>query len=52
MDRMEAVENWELFEDIRQVGIKKAAAAGIISAHQRREGMRTSLNRKKAQPRS
>jgi hypothetical protein len=52
MDRMEAVENWELFEDVRQVGVKRAAAAGIISAHQRREAVRTSLNRKKAQPRS
>lgn len=28
MVRMEAVENWELFERVREVGLKLAAAAG------------------------
>ena len=46
MDRMEAVENWELFERAREVGLKRAAAAGITSARQRRDAVRSSLNRK------
>jgi hypothetical protein len=46
MDRMEAVENWELFEQVREVGLKRAAAAGVTSPHERREAVRASLNRK------
>ena len=46
MDRMEAVENWELFERVREVGLKRAAAAGITSPRERREAVRSSLKRK------
>jgi len=46
MDRMEAVENGELFERTREVGLKRAVAAGITSPHQRRDAVRSSLNRK------
>ena len=52
MDRMEAVENWELFEQVRGLGIKRAAATGITSPHQRREAVRASLKRKTSKPRS
>jgi len=46
MDRMEAVENWELFERVREVGLQRAAAAGITSPRERREAVRAILNRK------
>ena len=46
MDRMEAVENWELFERVREVGLKRAVAAGVTSPRQRRDAVRSSLNRK------
>jgi hypothetical protein len=46
MDRMEAVENWELFERVRVVGLKRAAAARITRPSQRRDAVRSSLNRK------
>ncbi len=52
MDRMEAVENWELFEQVREVGLKRAAAVGITSPHQRRDAVRSSLNRKTRKPHS
>jgi hypothetical protein len=50
MDRMEAVENWELFERVREVGLKRAAAAGITGRRQRRDAVRASLNRKTTKP--
>ena len=46
MDRMEAVENWELFERTPEVGLKRAVAAGITSPRQGRDAVRSSLNRK------
>jgi hypothetical protein len=52
MDRMEAVENWELFERVREVGLKRAAAAGITSPRQRRDAVRSILNRKTTKPHS
>lgn len=52
MDRMEAVENWELFERVRQVGLARAAAAGITTPSQRRAAVRTALNRKATKARS
>ncbi len=52
MDRMEAVENWQLFEMVREVGLKRAAAAGITSPRERREAVRSSLNRKSRKPHS
>ena len=52
MDRMEAVENWELFERVREVGLRRAAAAEITSRDQRREAVRSSLNRKTRKPHS
>ncbi len=50
MDRMEAVENWELFERVREVGLKRAAAGGITSPRQRRDAVQSSLNRKTTKP--
>jgi hypothetical protein len=52
MDRMEAVENWELFEQVREVGLKRAAAVGITSPRRRRDAVRSSLNRKTTKPHS
>jgi hypothetical protein len=52
MDRMEAVENWDLFERVREVGLKRSAAAGITSPPQRRDAVRSSLNRKTTKPHS
>lgn len=51
MDRMEALENWELFEQIREVGLGRAGVAGITTSDQRREAVRASLNRKTTKPR-
>lgn len=50
MDRMEALENWELFERVREVGLQRATAVGISSPRQRREAVRSSLNRKTTKP--
>ena len=52
MDRMEAVENWQLFELVREVGLKRAAAGGVTSSRERREAVRSSLNRKSRKPHS
>jgi hypothetical protein len=52
MDRMEAVENWELFERVREVGLKRAAAAGVTTPRQRRDAVRSILNRKTTKPHS
>ncbi len=52
MDRMEAVENWELFDRVREVGLKRAAAAGITTHRQRRDAVRSILNRKTTKPHS
>lgn len=46
MDRMEALENWELFESVREIGLRRAAEAGITTASQRRMAVRDVLNRK------
>ena len=52
MDRMEALENWELFEGLREVGVRRAADVGITTASQRREAIRRTLNRRSTKPRS
>ena len=44
MDRMEALENWRLFESLRNGGLRRAREAGITAA-QRREAVRQTLNR-------
>ena len=45
MDRMEALENWRLFEGLRVAGVRRAQEAGITTAAQRREAVRHALNR-------
>lgn len=52
MDRMEALENWELFERVRQAGLERAATAGITTRGQRREAVRAALSRKATKVRS
>ena len=44
MDQMEALENWQQFESIHEVGIRRARARGIVTAEQRREAVRSVLN--------
>ena len=44
MDQMEALENWQQFESVREVGIRQARAKGITTADQRREAVRNVLN--------
>ena len=45
MDRMEALENWRLFESLRVAGVRRAQDAGITTAAQRRDAVRGALNR-------
>lgn len=45
MDRMEALENWRLFESLRVEGVRRAQEAGITTPAQRREAVRRALNR-------
>lgn len=44
MDQMEALENWQQFESIQEVGVRRARARGITSADQRRQAIRNILN--------
>jgi len=44
MDQMEAMENWQQFEAIRELGLRRARAKGVTTADQRREAVRTALN--------
>lgn len=44
MDQMEALENWQLFETLRDVGIRRAEEKGIVSPEQRRQAVRRVLN--------
>jgi hypothetical protein len=44
MDRMEALENWRLFESLRSEGVRRAREVGITTAAQRREAVRHTLN--------
>jgi hypothetical protein len=44
MDQMEALENWELFERLQQIGVRRANERGIESPEQRREAVRRVLN--------
>jgi len=44
MDQMEALENWQLFESIREMGVGRARARGIASPEQRRDAVRSVLN--------
>ena len=45
MDRMEALENWRVFESLRVEGVRRAHEAGITTTAQRREAVRRALNR-------
>jgi len=45
MDRMEALENWRLFESLRVAGVRRAREAGITTAAERRHAVRRALNR-------
>lgn len=44
MDQMEALENWQRFESIREVGTRRARTRGITTADQRRRAIRNILN--------
>ena len=44
MDQMEALENWQQFESIREVGTRRARTRGITTADQRRRAIRNILN--------
>jgi hypothetical protein len=44
MDRMEAVENWQLFEEIRSLGLIRAQHAGMSTSAQVRRAVRDVLN--------
>jgi hypothetical protein len=44
MDQMEALENWQLFESLRGIGLRRASERGIESSEQRREAVRRVLN--------
>jgi hypothetical protein len=44
MDQMEALENWQLFEQVREVGVRKARASGILTPGQRAGAVRQVLN--------
>ena len=44
MDQMEALENWQQFESIREVGTRRARTRGITTADQRRQAIRNILN--------
>jgi hypothetical protein len=41
---MEAFENWQLFESLRDYGIRQARKKGILTAEDRREAVRRALN--------
>jgi hypothetical protein len=45
MDRMEALENWRLFEGLREIGVRRAREAGLTTVRQRREAVRSVLNK-------
>jgi hypothetical protein len=44
MDRMEALENWQLFESLRGYGARRAREVGITTAEQRRAAVQRTLN--------
>jgi hypothetical protein len=44
MDQMEAIENWQLFERLREIGVRLAKERGIESSEQRLEAVRRALN--------
>jgi hypothetical protein len=44
MDQMEAIENWQLFERLREIGVRLAKERGIESSEQRHEAVRRVLN--------
>jgi hypothetical protein len=41
---MEAIENWQLFERLREIGMGRAKERGIESSEQRHEAVRRVLN--------
>src|SRR2546426_5892345 len=44
MDQMEAFENWQLFQGLREIGARRAGERGIATPEQRREAVRRILN--------
>jgi hypothetical protein len=44
MDQMEAIENWQLFERLNEVGVRRAKERGIESSEQRHAAVRRVLN--------
>lgn len=47
MDRMEALENWRIFESLRAAGQERARARGLSSRAARHEAARKALNPKR-----
>ena len=47
MDRMEALENWRIFETLRAAGLERARARGPFSQEARHEAARKALNPKR-----
>lgn len=44
MDRMEALENWRIFENLRSVGLERARARRLTSRAARHQAARKALN--------
>ena len=44
MDRMEALENWQLFESLRGYGARRAREAGLTTPALRRAAVQRTLN--------
>ena len=44
MARMEALENWQLFEEVRGIGLRRSRDRGGSTKEQRREAVRRILN--------
>ncbi len=44
MDRMEALENWRVFESLRSLGLERARARRLTSRTARHEAAREALN--------
>jgi hypothetical protein len=44
MARMEALENWQLFEEVREIGLRRSRERGGSTKDQRREAVRRALN--------
>ncbi|HEV2953124.1 MAG TPA: hypothetical protein VG015_03435 [Candidatus Dormibacteraeota bacterium] len=44
MDRMEALENWQLFLEVREIGLRRAYERGGSTPEQRRAAVKRALN--------